>query len=341
VILERSSSSAVARAVFFSLILLLFVAILMPLIVPVLMGGIFAIVLWPFHARLLKRKIPAAVSAAVVTLGVSVLFFLPAVFVGLQTAKVVRNYASQFGRGVELLDFETFLPRVEERLSALVPMDWSGTLASARELLETLGKRAAELIGSGLAQIPGVVMALLVTVLSLYFLLLDGPRLLARVRAHSFFSPQKTDRILAAVHGLSRGVIVAQLATGFAQTLVFSLFCFFAGVGQVGVISVLVFVMSFIPLIGAAPLTFGIALVQLLSGATSVGIVLLIGALIASTLDNVVRPWVLKDAGELHPLVAFIAAFGGLQVLGPMGVFIGPIAAGLFMVTLRLMVTEN
>ena len=304
------------------------------------MGGIFAMVLSPLQALLVKRKIPAAVSAALVTGGVSLVCFVPTVFFALETAKVVRQHASKIGTGAELLDLGALLSRVEERLNAVIPLDWAGVLASARELLETIGKRAAELIGTGLSQIPSVSMALLVTVLSLYFFLVDGPRLIARARKHSFFPAKKTERILNALYGLSRGVIVAQLASGFAQTLVFTLFCLFAGVGQVGVISVLVFFMSFIPLIGAAPLTFGIAIVQLISGATGVGIALLIGAIIASTLDNFVRPWVLKDAGELHPLLAFIAAFGGLEMLGPMGIFLGPIIAGLFIVTLRLTVFE-
>ena len=58
-------------------------------------------------------------------------------------------------------------------------------------------------------------------------------------------------------------------------------------------------------------------------------LVLLVAAMGVSLVDNVVRPWVLKGTGNLHPFLAFIAAFGGLQVFGFAGVFLGPILAGL------------
>ncbi len=77
-------------------------------------------------------------------------------------------------------------------------------------------------------------------------------------------------------------------------------------------------------------MTFGAALHTffILQDRTS-ALALLLVALVVSVLDNVVRPWVLKGSGNLHPLVAFVAAFGGIQVFGFSGVFLGPILAGI------------
>lgn len=336
-----SSQDAFSRAVFLLLVSLLFAAILLPLLFPVLMGGIFAIVLYPLQAGLVKRKVPRGLAAFLVSSGVSLLCFVPAIVLALEAAKFVRAQAAKISKSTELPDVGELLGRIEARLSALYPMDWSELMGSARESLETLGKHAVEIAGVLLTQLPSMLLALIVTALSLYFFLADGPRLIERVRAHSFFSPKKTERILSSVHMLSRGVIVAQLACGAAQALTFVLFLLIAGVKQVGVLGVLAFFMSFIPLIGAAPLTFGVALVQLLSGATGAGILLLVGAVLASMLDNFIRPWVLRGAGEMHPLLAFVAALGGLELLGPVGIFLGPIIAGLFTVTLRLTVFEK
>jgi predicted PurR-regulated permease PerM len=336
-----SSQDAFSRAVFLLIAALLFGAVLLPLLFPVLMGAIFAIVLYPLQAGLVKRRIPRGIAAFFVAGGVSLLCFVPAVILAIETAKIVRIQAAKVGKSTELPDVGELLARVEERLNRIYPMDWSQMIASARDALETLGKHAAELLGSLVAQLPSMLMALIVTALSLYFFLVDGPRVVEKIRAHSFFSPKKTERILSAIHQLSRGVIVAQLACGAAQALTFVVFLLFAGMKQVGVLGVLAFFMSFIPLIGAAPLTFGVALVQLLSGATGAGITLLIGAVLAGTLDNFIRPWILRGAGEMHPLLAFVAALGGLEMLGPVGIFLGPIIVGLFTVTLRLTVFEK
>ena len=44
-------------------------------------------------------------------------------------------------------------------------------------------------------------------------------------------------------------------------------------------------------------------------------------------LDNVIRTYVLKNETKLHPLLAVVSVFGGLQVMGLWGVFMGPVVA--------------
>jgi predicted PurR-regulated permease PerM len=60
-----------------------------------------------------------------------------------------------------------------------------------------------------------------------------------------------------------------------------------------------------------------------------VGIILLVFALLTTVVDNFVRPAVIRGSANLHPLIAFVAAFGGLTLLGFPGIFLGPILAGL------------
>jgi predicted PurR-regulated permease PerM len=49
----------------------------------------------------------------------------------------------------------------------------------------------------------------------------------------------------------------------------------------------------------------------------------------------------LRGSTNLHPLVAFVAAFGGLQTFGFPGVFLGPIIAGLFITTVKVLLTDD
>ena len=82
--------------------------------------------------------------------------------------------------------------------------------------------------------------------------------------------------------------------------------------------------------------TLGVAAQQLITGHSVKGIVLLVAALVVIGLDNVIRPWFLRGSANLHPLLAFIATLGGLQMLGFVGVFIGPIIAALFLLVLDI-----
>jgi len=48
------------------------------------------------------------------------------------------------------------------------------------------------------------------------------------------------------------------------------------------------------------------------------------GAAVVSSIDNVIKVYVLHGRSTLHPLFALLSVFGGVKVFGPIGVLIGP-----------------
>ena len=67
------------------------------------------------------------------------------------------------------------------------------------------------------------------------------------------------------------------------------------------------------------------------------GIGLLIyGALVISTIDNVLRPKVIGDKSMLHPTLALLGVAGGIYLLGFIGVIIGPVILALLVIYLGM-----
>ena len=66
----------------------------------------------------------------------------------------------------------------------------------------------------------------------------------------------------------------------------------------------------------------------------------LCGALVVSTVDNIIKPYVLQGQSKLHPLLALLSILGGVGALGPIGVFIGPIAVAFLQAALTMLQTE-
>jgi predicted PurR-regulated permease PerM len=48
---------------------------------------------------------------------------------------------------------------------------------------------------------------------------------------------------------------------------------------------------------------------------------------IVSSVDNILRPWVVGGRVELHPLVLLFFIFGGVEAFGFLGLFLGPVVA--------------
>ena len=57
---------------------------------------------------------------------------------------------------------------------------------------------------------------------------------------------------------------------------------------------------------------------------------MLITALIISSVDNILRPYLVGRDTGMHDLLVFFSTLGGLSVFGVMGFIIGPVLAALF-----------
>jgi predicted PurR-regulated permease PerM len=53
------------------------------------------------------------------------------------------------------------------------------------------------------------------------------------------------------------------------------------------------------------------------------------GALVISTIDNFLRPKLMRQYTKLHELLVFFAVLGGMQVFGLLGIVMGPVVLAL------------
>jgi len=49
------------------------------------------------------------------------------------------------------------------------------------------------------------------------------------------------------------------------------------------------------------------------------------GSVIVSLVDNLIRYKITGDKGKLHPLIVLVGIIGGLQLMGIVGIFFGPL----------------
>ena len=335
------------RKIFSSLVILLFLYIASPLFVPVALGAIFAVLFFPMLHYFENRRLSTRVSSLLITSSVTLLVLIPSVvliFLGAKTGfEQLRSWRDSpmgtDGNFFENLVNTPFIQGIVRRIATWFPIEVQELSTAVGELTRGVALRMADILGEFLTRLPMMAMGLVIMVLSIYFLLVDGRKLVRFVRTNSFFDPRQTEHFIESFAGMCRSVLLASLVSGIAQSFVFSIAGASLGLTDIALIGFLVFIASFVPLIGSAPVTFGLGLYHLLVlGENTTGIILLVVAGVVTLMDNVIRPMVLKGASNLHPLLAFIAAFGGLHVMGFSGVFLGPILAGVFVVTMENLV---
>jgi predicted PurR-regulated permease PerM len=123
------------------------------------------------------------------------------------------------------------------------------------------------------------------------------------------------------IRGVARGVVV----TALVQALIGGIGLAIAGVPFATLLTAVMFLLA-VAQIGAVPILVLGVVYLFWAGSPGAATFLIVVTVIAGTLDNVLRPLLIKQgAAELPLLLIFVGVIGGLISFGLIGIFIGPL----------------
>ena len=182
------------------------------------------------------------------------------------------------------------------------------------------------LTGQTTALLVRLLVGLAIMVLSIYYFFVDGPQMVRSIMRLSPLADRYEEELLAKFNSVSRSVVVATLLSAVVQGLLAGIGYFLAGAGSLFLLIILTTILALVPFVGAVavwlPTALWIAFVENRTvAAVGLGIY---GMLVISMADNVIKPYVLHGQSNMHPLLALLSVLGGVQVLGPIGILVGP-----------------
>jgi predicted PurR-regulated permease PerM len=186
-----------------------------------------------------------------------------------------------------------------------------------------------------------LVIGLCIMLIAFYYFLVDGPAMMATVMRLSPLDAAYESQLVEEFDRTSRAVALATVVAAVVQGLLAGIGYYLADLEAVFLLMMLTMLLAMVPFVGAAAVWAPCAVWLLCSGHTMAAIVLaLYGALVVSVIDNVIKPWILHGQSNLHPLLALLSVLGGVKALGPIGIFVGPMAVT-FLYALLVMVQKE
>jgi predicted PurR-regulated permease PerM len=125
---------------------------------------------------------------------------------------------------------------------------------------------------------------------------------------------------MQSIRAVAAGIVV----TALAQSVLGGLGLWVAGVPFAGVLTAVMFVLG-IAQIGAGPVLLGAVGWVYWKGDPAWGTALLVWTVICMSLDNVLRPILIRRGADLPLTLIFAGVIGGLLAFGVIGLFIGPL----------------
>ena len=172
---------------------------------------------------------------------------------------------------------------------------------------------------------------------SLYYFFKDGNKIIRKIMDLSPLKNEQEALLIKKFLSISRATLKGTLVIALIQGGLTAILFWITGVKSPVLWGLVAAVVSLIPLIGPVLVWTPVGIVMILLGFVWQGIVILaVGALLISSIDNFLRPMLVGSDASLHPLLVFLSTLGGLALFGFSGFLIGPIIIVLFITLLHI-----
>ncbi|MHB8789642.1 MAG: AI-2E family transporter [Desulfobulbaceae bacterium] len=319
--------------------------ILKPYLHTIVMAGILAALFYPIFRYLEKLfKGRSQLAALATCLLLTLVVVLPLLFVvgglvqqGVDSFHAISRWLA--GGGLEKVLHHQRVNDAVALLQEKLP-NFSLTPAKINEMLlqtsSTMGKTILQ-HGGGLAgNLTGMVGKFFLMLFVFFFLLLDGPQLVATLHHLLPLSTSHEKQILDKLKTVSRSALLGTLVTAVAQGVAGGIAFFICGFPAL-FWGVMMAFASLIPAVGTALIWLPATGYLFLSGRWGYGIFLLLwSVLVVGSIDNFLRPMFMKGAAEMSTVLIFFSILGGIGYFGLIGLLYGPLIFGLTLVMLYI-----
>ena len=286
--------------------------ILKPIIIPIIFGLLFAYVFSPVY-KLIKRKIKGKnISALILLIGLALIVAVPIIYF----VPIMIRQSSELYILLRNFDFGQIL-------SNFMQNDIASSLSSN---INNMIYKISSTFQNQLINLPSFLLQFVVFLFTFYFAVRDGNELRDYISTLSPFSDSTEKKFLKEFRGITNAIVFGQVLIGVVQGLAVGVGLFVLGIPNVLILTFITMIVSMIPVLGSWIIWLPVGLFLLLTGQTFNGIFLLLyGALFVSTIDNLIRPYLLSKQSNLPVALSIIGTIGGLYFFGIAGLVLGPL----------------
>lgn len=313
-------------------------------LVTILLAALAAGIAYPLYHELLRYTGGHRVIASVTTMVSGLLI------VGIPLGMVVAMATNEAIKVTQ--DITPWVQRIAAEPTALAPyierIPYAEQLAPYREVLLTRAGELANNIGrlfvgalsSTTVSTVSFVVNFFIFLYTLFFLLMDGPAMIARIKRFVPLPGDDRDRLFDKFLSVTRATLKGTLVIGLVQGLLGGLAFWVLGISGAIFWGVVMVVLSVLPVIGGALVWVPAAIMLALTGQFMKAIILVaFCGLVVGSVDNVLRPRLVGRDTQMHDLMILFSTLGGIMAFGAVGFILGPIIAALFQTLWELLDT--
>lgn len=289
------------------------VVLLLPFVAGLIGAGVLFVI-----ARPAVQWIDPSRSRRAVALAAVVLLFFVLVVPGVWlVAEIVAQIPAAFDRLQHSM--------VVERAMALQ----LGDVNVGAQLKDAVGAIVAWSSRQTMSALTGLMNAslnLIVALFGAYYLLVSGSSLWRRMRDLLPFAPAVSEHLRHRFVRVTEAMLLGVALAGLAQGVIVGVMFVLLGLPHAALWGAVTAVVSMLPMFGSGIVWVPASLILLgQERYAAAAILVVVGALIVSNVDNALRLAVYRRISHVHPMLTLVGAFAGVKMFGLAGLLIGPL----------------
>jgi predicted PurR-regulated permease PerM len=211
---------------------------------------------------------------------------------------------------------------------------------SLKTLLLDMAQKSSNFLVSGatgfLKGTTTFIISLILIIFTLFFFFIDGQKMLERLMYWTPLSDKYDRLIFKKFRDVSYTVFFSTFMVALVQSTLMATAFFIVGLPAFFP-AIATALLSMIPFFGAWLIWVPAGIYLLAIGHIWQGIfVIVFGAAVISTVDNIIRMFMIKGKAEVHPIFILFSVLGGIAMFGFWGIVIGPLLISLAVTILNI-----
>ncbi len=319
---EKRISRRVIAIIIASVLVILSFLIIKPYLGALLFGLILAFIFSKPYKKLNKLIKKPTISSAIVCL-VVILIIVVGLFL---IAQIAIKEAFNLFVSIQKLDIFNLINTILVRVFPDSPELTRQITTSLQQALISLTNSFMNQLGKILTNVPQLFIQFFITFFVMFYFLKEGDNVTKFIYEMLPFSREVNEKFIKRSREVAHATIYGQIIIGILQGIVAGIGFYIFKAPSPLFFTILAILLSILPFVGSWLVWFPVALAMIAAGDVLNGVLLMIfGLIVVGIIDDIIRPFVVGKKAKINALIVLIGMLGGLILLGPVGLIIGPI----------------
>ena len=319
--------------VILGMVTILFLYLLQPFFFPIFWAAVIAGVFRPLYIRINGKLNRPNLSTAILFLLIALILLLPAGIVGTLVFNESVQIYEKLSPDTKYMDrnLQQLINSIADNsIARLFHINKAMLIAKTTEVAQGITNYIFVHLTELTQNTLGLLVKFAIMLYTLFFFVRDGDRFLRMAMKVLPLGMGREKFLYERFIVTARSTLKVTLIIGGIQGALGGIVFLVTDVEGALIWGLLMILMAIVPLVGCSIIWAPAGILMLLTGHIWEGILILaVGFLVISTVDNVLRPILIGKDVEMHPLLIFLSTLGGIILFGFSGFVIGPVITSL------------